>query len=129
MPLVVMFSTMSFTIDMHYCGNHLVGTSFFGKAKTCGMEQGKTNDKSFDGCSISKKNCCSDEQLIIQGQDDLETTVYTTLTVEQQQLVVAFFQTYINLYGSIEKEKFPYQDHPPPLIVRNIHKLHEVYLI
>ena len=32
MAFVVLFSTMSFTIDMHFCGDTLVATSMFQKA-------------------------------------------------------------------------------------------------
>ena len=38
MSFVVLFSTMSFTINMHYCGDTLVETALFQKAKGCGME-------------------------------------------------------------------------------------------
>ena len=61
MAIVVLFSTMSFTIDMHYCGDSLVETAIFKKAKGCGMEM---ENPSTEGCSIKVKNCCSDEQLI-----------------------------------------------------------------
>ena len=72
MAFVVLFSTMSFTIDMHYCGDTLVETAVFHKAKGCGMEMEKP---SVDDCSIAKKNCCDDEQLAIQGQDELQLQV------------------------------------------------------
>ncbi len=70
MAFVVLFSTMSFTIDMHYCGDTLVDTSIFTKAKTCGMEMQKP--KAISDCSIMKKNCCTEEQIIIEGQDELK---------------------------------------------------------
>ena len=37
MAFVVLFSTMSFTVNMHYCGDTLVETAIFQKAKGCGM--------------------------------------------------------------------------------------------
>ena len=33
MAFVVLFSTMSFTVNMHYCGDTLVETAIFHKAK------------------------------------------------------------------------------------------------
>lgn len=59
MALVVLFSTLSFTVGMHYCGDVLVDTSMFHTAETCGMEMEKTVTTS--ECSNTKKNCCSDE--------------------------------------------------------------------
>ena len=38
MAVVVLFSTMSFTISEHYCGDKLVDSALFSKAEFCGME-------------------------------------------------------------------------------------------
>ena len=54
MAFVVLFSTMSFTMNMHYCGGTLVESAIFQKAKGCGMEMEKP---STEECSITKKNC------------------------------------------------------------------------
>ncbi len=42
MAIVVLLSTMSFTLDMHYCGDTLVDIAVFKKAETCGMEMQKS---------------------------------------------------------------------------------------
>jgi len=39
MAFVVLFSTMSFTVNMHYCGDTLVETAIFKKAKGCVNEK------------------------------------------------------------------------------------------
>ena len=77
MAFVVLFSTMSFTIDMHYCGDKLVETAIFNKAKGCGMEM---DNPSAEGCAITKKNCCNDEQLIVDGQDELNFNEWDALS-------------------------------------------------
>ena len=38
MAFVVLFSTMSFTIDMHFCGDTLVAVSMFQKATAIGRK-------------------------------------------------------------------------------------------
>lgn len=43
--LIVLFSTFSFTIEKHYCGDFLVDVSFTGKADGCGMEMNKATTK------------------------------------------------------------------------------------
>ena len=60
MALLVLFSTLSFTVESHYCGDILVDSSVFGAAETCGMEIQKQSNSS--ECDITKSNCCSDEQ-------------------------------------------------------------------
>jgi hypothetical protein len=71
MAFVVLMTTMSFTVDMHYCGNTMVDYSFFHNASTCKMEKAILT-ASCGSPEVKKKSCCSDEQLIIQGQDDLK---------------------------------------------------------
>jgi hypothetical protein len=125
MALLVLFTTMSFTLDMHYCGNTLVETAIFHKAKGCGMEMQKPSTKS---CSITVKKCCTDKQIIFDGQDELQLSFHT-LSFEQQQFVASFIYTYINLFEGAEEDVNSYRDYIPPLVVREIFKLDEKYLI
>ena len=125
MAFVVLFSTMSFTINMHYCGDTLVETALFNKAKGCGMEMDKP---SAEGCSITKKNCCNDEQLVAEGQNELQQSV-NKITFEQQVFIASFVYTYINLFESLDKNVSSYEEYKPPLIVKQIFKIDETYLI
>ncbi len=125
MSFVVLFSTMSFTINMHYCGDTLVETALFQKAKGCGMEMEKP---STDDCSIAKKNCCDDEQLAIQGQDELQLQV-DKISFEKQIFVASFVYSYINLFENLEENVVSFKDYSPPLVTRQIYKLDETYLI
>ena len=126
MAFVVMFSTMSFTLDMHYCGDTLVDTAIFQKAKSCGMEaQMKSSGTE---CSVMKKNCCTDKQILIDGQDELKIS-FNDLDLTQQVLVTSFYYTYINLFEGLEENIVPFSDYSPPLVVKDIHELDEVYLI
>lgn len=125
MTFVVLFSTMSFTIDMHYCGGTLVDTSIFKKSKGCGME---INAPSTEGCAITKKNCCVNEQLVIDGQDELQLSV-DKISFEQQLIIASFVYTYINLFEGFDKNVSSYEDYRPPLVVRQIYKIDETYLI
>lgn len=125
MAFVVLFSTMSFTIDMHYCGDTLVETAIFQKAKGCGMEM---ESPSTDGCSIMKKNCCSDEQILIDGQDELQLSV-DKISFEQEVFIASFYYTFINLFEGLEDQVTPFKYYSPPLVVKDIQVLDEVYLI
>ncbi|MFI0429190.1 HYC_CC_PP family protein [Mariniflexile sp. HMF6888] len=125
MSFVVLFSTMSFTIDMHYCGDTLMDTAIFHKAKTCGMEIQKTAASS---CSIVKKGCCKEEQIVVKGQDELKIA-FEKLSFDQQIFVASFVYSYVNLFEYIEEKAYTISEYPPPLIVKNIYKLDETYLI
>jgi len=125
MAFVVLFSTMSFTVSMHYCGDNLVETVVFTKAKGCGMVM---QNPSSEGCSIMKKNCCSDEQKVIDGQDELQLS-FDKLSFEQQQIIASFVHAYIGLFEEYDEDINSFREYKPPLVVRQIYKLDETYLI
>ncbi len=126
MALVVLFSTMSFTISSHYCGETLVATSLFRNVESCGMEKAMATLPS--GCSLSKPDCCKNEEIAMKGQDELKIT-FDKISLDQQIFVAAFIHTYVNLFPSIEDAKPSLKAYPPPLIVRQLFKLDETYLI
>lgn len=126
MATLVLFTTMSFTVDMHYCGNTLVDFSLFDEVKTCGMEkQEPTKDL---GNGLTEKSCCSELQIVKEGQDDLKFS-FDTLNFEQQVFVASFLSSYINLFEGLDENSSPFRAYDPPYLIRDIQKLHETYLI
>jgi hypothetical protein len=65
MALLVLVSTLSITIEKHYCGDHLVDVAIFSSAKKCGPE---TPD---DAPTMKASSCCKDVVDLIEGQDEL----------------------------------------------------------
>ena len=125
MAFVVLFSTMSFTVNMHYCGETLVETAIFQKAKGCGMEM---QNPSTEGCVITKKNCCKNEQSLVDGQDELQLQV-DKISFEQQIFIASFVYTYINLFEGLDNNVTSYEEYEPPLVIRQLYKIDETYLI
>jgi len=121
MAFVVLLSTMSFTVSMHYCQGELVDTAIFQKAHDCGMEMGDESDMKMEGC-------CNDTEITIEGQDDLKLPV-VDLTLDQQVFITTFVHTYSNLFITYGESDDLYFDYPPPFTVRQIFKLDETYLI
>ncbi|GAA4278335.1 HYC_CC_PP family protein [Aquimarina mytili] len=127
MSFVVLCSTMSFTINMHYCGKTLVDVAVFKEAKTCGMEMQQTLN-SFDNNIVKKKGCCTDKQLAYEGQDELKVSI-DKLTFEQQIFIASLYISYIDLFEGLEQNIVPFKEYPPPFLVKDIHVLHETFLI
>jgi hypothetical protein len=125
MAFLVLFSTTSFTVDMHYCGDTLVETALFHNIKGCGMEMKKP---STEGCAITKKNCCNDEQLVVDGQDELQVSV-DKISFEQQLFVASFVYTYVNLLEGFDNKVFSFEKYKPPLVIKQLYKIDETYLI
>ena len=116
---------MSFTINKHFCGEHLVSTSVFLKAKSCGMDNPQTTNKE---CETIVKDCCKDEQQLIEGQDDLKLDLID-LSDQQHYILYSLVLTYIDLFEGLEKHIIPYEHYYPPLVVKDIQLLDEVFLI
>ncbi len=125
MAFVVLLSTMSFTVNMHYCGDELVETVIFHKAEGCGMEMENPSTK---GCAIIKKKCCNDQQIAVDGQNELHTQV-DAVSLEQQVFLASFIYTYTNLFEALEENVSPYAVYEPPLVINQIFKIDESYLI
>ena len=125
MAFVVLFSTLSFTINMHYCGETLVETAVFQKAKGCGMEM---NRPSTEGCAITKKNCCDNKQLAIEGQDELQLSA-EKIEFQHQVFLTSFVYAYVSLFEGFQEDIVPLNDYSPPLVERDIQVLYEVFLI
>ncbi len=125
LTFIVLFATLSFTVNMHYCGDVLVNTSLFGKAKGCSM---KMNVPSAKSCFVTKKNCCSETQIVVDGQENLKSFTFT-VNLEQQLFLVAFIYTCLNRFEGKKPQTFPHKNYIPPIVVEEIHKLDEVYIV
>ena len=130
MALIVLLSTMSFSVDMHYCGGHLVDFSMFDKVDTCMMKAEKSKDSSI--CEVvemeTKTGCCSDLEVTIEGQDDLKIS-FDKLTFEQQQFVFSFTYSFINIYKEADENIVPFIDYVPPPLLRDVQILDQTFLI
>ena len=121
MALVVMFSTLSFTVESHYCGNRLVDTAIFTQVEGCGMEM--------NGETPMKKGCCKDEIEVVKGQDELKFNAFEDLNFDQQFVLTSFIYSYVSLFESLPKKIIPHRDYIPPNLTNNIQLLDGVFII
>tara|TARA_A100001011_G_scaffold93511_1_gene98453 strand:- start:4451 stop:4870 length:420 start_codon:yes stop_codon:yes gene_type:complete len=127
MAFVVLFTTMSFTIDMHYCGDTLVDVSLFTKAESCGMEEAQPS-KNCEIPVISEKKCCSDQQIIKEASNELISS-FDQLNFEQQLFLAALVYHSLIFSQGLEENPNFYKNYSPPLVSKLIYKLDETYLI
>lgn len=123
LSLIVLMSSMSFTIDKHFCGETLIDVSYFGKAEDCGM---KMNMKSES--PQMKKKCCKNETEFIEF-DAYDKEKVLTISAKEMQFLVFHLHSYLTTFQDVELEKKFYKDFPPPDIVQDIHVLNETFLI
>lgn len=124
MAFLVLFSTVSFTIEKHFCGDVLIDVAVFTEAEKCAMEAFEMEQE-----AITKKICCKDEVDVIQGQDDLRLTSFDDLDFQQQLFITTFSYAFVNLFESLEKHIIPHKDYSPPNLVADIQVLDQVFII
>ncbi|MBI6116948.1 HYC_CC_PP family protein [Salegentibacter maritimus] len=118
MAFLVLLSTLSFTVDRHFCGNYLVDKAIFSEAQTCGMDMEAT----------AQDSCCTNKKIAIEGQDELKHK-FDSLDSNQQAFLIGFAYSYIFILEDIQKEIVPFKDYTPPLLVKDIHLEDQVFLI
>ena len=126
MALIVLFSTFSYTVKQHYCCDVLVDFSFFGEAESCNIEG--SNLMYSDGTGFSKKDCCEDELLAVDGQDKLNIT-FESLSFEQLQFIASYTYSFLNLFVKSTDNNTSFNTYPPPLLVKDILILDQTFLI
>ncbi|WP_340201696.1 HYC_CC_PP family protein [Ascidiimonas sp. W6] len=127
MAFVLLLSTISFSVGMHYCGDILVDVSLFKEAATCGME---LREMTPEGSSITKMNCCKDIQIVVEGQENLKDTSSTNiLTPVQTYMVIGFVYTSLTKFDEVKTKRHSFEEYSPPLLIRDIQLLDQIFLI
>ena len=116
LALLVLASTVSWTVDRHLCMGRIMDVSLFAHAQDCGM--GVEKDAS----------CCADDSFTVQGQDHLK------ISPDDHGLVQPFFVMdrgpfqFLFLVGEAQAALF-HLDYAPPPLVRDLQTLHQTFLI
>lgn len=123
---LVVFSSVSFTVEKHLCGGQVFSESFFGKTEKCGMDD---DDCEFDANtpSYSKKSCCEDEIQFINGSV-FEKAPAIKLDYNQLNFIV------FNLIDAIlsskkENKSSHFKSYFPPPNTHNFNILYQVFRI
>jgi len=125
---LVLFSSVSFTVERHLCGGHVFSASVFGKAEKCGMED--------DYCvalhnnhSLSKKSCCKDEIQLKNGSVFKSESNLKFHNKQQQNLVVFNLINYSVFSPTSVSRIIQFNNYFPPPITQNFNILFRVFRI
>lgn len=123
LSVLVLFSTLSLTIEKHFCGDVLVDVAVFTETEKCADDIAV-----IDETVITKKSCCKDEIDVIEGIE-LTTNSFNDLYDIQQQILLAYSFSYHKLFEGLPNLVITHKDYSPPRLVIDIHLLDETYLI
>ncbi|MEZ2415560.1 hypothetical protein ACA086_11400 [Muriicola sp. E247] len=125
LAFMVLFSTMSFSMDMHFCGDSLVDFKLFQQADDCGMAMdGATSDDMMG----AENHCCSDVEVVVSGQDDLHS-IASDISFEQQNLIISFLLVCTHFFNEVDKQSIPFKEYSPPLLIRDVQLMDQTFLI
>lgn len=129
LALIVLFSSLSFTVEKHVCMGEVVDVSYFTEADSCGMviEEEECTIDDFSGDKMDPEKCCNDIQELIPGNQN-EQQAIDSLELNSVQFALAFTYTYLNLFETKE-EITPFTDSSPPLIDKDYQVLYQSFLI
>ena len=122
MTLIVLLSTMSFTIHKRYCSGDLVDTTLFLESESCKIVVLN------DCCEISE-DCCNHEQIIIDGQKELPSRVIDSLPIIKQFFVINSSNLFLEDYNFQSKKSLFNREYNPPILVFNRQLIHQVFII
>ncbi len=126
MAFVVMLSTVSFTVDMHFCGDSLVSLTLLKEAKSCGMEMQEHTVSCEE--MIAANSCCKDKEFVKEGQKELKKS-YQQFAAERITVLFPHFFTYLHNIIIPENKPLRLEDYSPPLLNEDLKILYETFLI
>ena len=122
LTITFLLSTVSFSVNAHYCGNILVDQSIVTPAKKCAMHSADTDHKDV------KDNCCNEKNHVVEGQDELQLQKMD-FNFEQVVFVTAFFHSYLELFNLESSENPTFKHYQPPEYSHDLQVLNQVFLI
>ncbi len=123
---LVLLSTLSFSVDMHYCGKKLVAIALNNKAQGCGMAM--ASEKPFSSGDQIGMPCCEDVMLTYEGQEDLHQSGHEISFEKIFATHVVGFFNFVPRLESINRI-FHFREYSPPLLIRDIPLFNQTFLI
>lgn len=124
LAILVLFSTISLTVEKHYCGSNLVDVAVFSKVEKCDSEM-----RAHTETSVQKKSCCTDEVEVVLGQEELNTSSLDDLDYGQKIFLSSFVYSYIDLFKGETKGLVHHKYYISPSLIVDIQVLNQVFII
>ena len=125
MACIVLFSTLSFTVEKHICAGEVADIALFGNLERCEMPDENHDNKLVN---FDKQSCCQDEVHFVQGANS-ELKKNKKAQEQTQVFATLFIYTYLNLFSNLEADSNPYLNYTPPIVINDIQILYDTFLI
>jgi hypothetical protein len=124
LAILVLFSSTSFMIGMHFCMGEVQNIAFFTKADACEKE------RSLPPCHRHIKVACCEDKTVVHKGDDFKASLVgfklsapATIDIEQALILIS------EIIPSAPVSRVQYYDYDPPLRSCDRTIEHQVFLI
>lgn len=124
LAILVLFSTVSLTIEKHYCGDVLVDVSVFSQGQGCSV-----NSDDAKQILLETVSCCKSYTDVVQGQDTLAFNTFTDLEYAHQLFFNYYIYSFSTLFENLPKRNTLYDKYLPPKLIVDLHVVNNVFLI
>lgn len=124
LSLLVIFSSTSFMVGLHFCGGQIQNVSMFEKAQPCAMEQ------TTPPCHHHQSKPCCEDETIVHDAQDLKSDIAKLHLAQLQPITVA--APTILVADLIPQEAYQakgFRPYKPPLPVTDLTISLQVFLI
>ena len=123
---LIIASTISFSLDFHYCGEELIDYGVFHHAQSCGMEL-EEPDNSIS-CPLVNKDCCNNHTLSFDGQNVCEQSTTIIDDFSSHNFILNEVYEYIIsiISDSLVVQTFTYNS---PKLVSSLYLINECFII
>lgn len=136
LALMIFVSSMSYSVDFHYCQGQLKSFSLMGKAKNCHematkistCKHHKAKEDSLASESVDK-NCCNNETVYFESDLDKQLIGSDFVDIDVDQFETVLYSAGTSNYIEFYEQDVPYLHYKPPLIRKDIPVLFESYLL
>ncbi len=120
---IVLASTMSFTIERHFCGGELIGVTMFSEGLDCCSAKCEPKD------GVIESHCCKAVVDVIKGLDTVVAKAASDSFIQQQLFLISNINPFLTFFNDLELIKSSYRNYTPPERVIDICILDQVFLI
>ena len=127
LALLIMLSTVSFTVDLHICGGSVVDLSFAQEELSCSSSlMGELTEEVHN--AMRNMGCCDDLQFQIEGQDELQHS-FLSFQIDNPVFVLANQEIMDVEWIDNSGDLHLYTSYIPPPLIQDVLILNQTFLL
>lgn len=131
LALILLVSNIGLTLATHFCGGQAVKNEIMlgHNHLDCGvphMEAPACESKLSAHQHLKAHSCCENQYRILQVEDDFKSNLVQELNLD---FALTFVQSFVAFALSAKIQKPQYANYSPPLLLRDIPVLNQVFII